>query len=99
MTIDRIKSMVDTKLKVDFTKFTNEQIIAELSSRVEKYKSVIAGLSEREGTKARYMNMWIEAAQERILDITEVNILEKKLNKLNRIKILELVDLKKKINN
>ncbi len=99
MTIDRIKAMVDTKIKVDFAKYTNEQIIAELSFRIEKYKGMIAGLTERENAKMRYMTMWVEAAQERVVDLADVNYLEKKLNKLSRIKILELIDLRKKINN
>lgn len=98
MTLDRIKAMVDTKIKVDFAKYTNEQIIAELAFRIEKYKDMIAELTERENAKMRYMSMWVEAAQERVIDLVDVNHLEKKL-KINRVKILELIDLRKRINN
>lgn len=98
MTFDRIKTMVDTKIKVDFAKYTNDQIIAELCFRIDKYKELISKLTEKENTKMRYMSMWIEAAQERVLDVMEIKTIEKKV-KLSRVKILELVDIRKKINN
>jgi len=98
MTLDRIKSMVDTKIKVDFAKFSNEEIIAELSSRVIKYKDMLEKINPaKEAVKHKYMSAWVESAQERIFDIYEVKKLESKL-KISRIKILELIDLKKQIN-
>lgn len=99
MALDRIKSMVDTKIKVDFAKFSNDQIIAELSNKIITYKKLISKIiPTKEAVKYKYMNAWVEAAEDRIFDIHEVKRLEKKL-KISRIKILELIDLKKKVNN
>ena len=97
-TLERIKAMVDTKIKVDFAKFTNDQIINELSERIIKYNRIITTCDEKkDSVKYRYMTCWVTSARQRIHDLREVKKFEGIL-KIDRIKILELIDLKNKIN-
>ncbi len=97
MTEERIKSMIDTKIKVDFSKLTNDQIVNEFNIRIDKYEEILKNMMDDKSIKFKYMSFYVGFAKARRDDMKEVSRLETKL-KIGRMKILELVDLKNKIN-
>ena len=99
MALDRIKSILDINIKRDFAKFSNAEIIADLITRADRYKIMLEKINpETEAVRHSYINSWVESATERISDMHEIERLETILN-IDRVKLLELIDLRKKINN
>ena len=95
MTEDRIKSLIDGKITSEYSMLSNVEIISELQTRVNKYVEILEKFdAEKERTKYKYMSMWIDSAKKRIVDLREIDRIQSNF-KLNRTKLLQLMDLRK----